>query len=308
VGQSLHFGCRPPVSPPRGIQKWYYFPELSTLSGNYTVVFRAYYSYTSALVLCIFIVPEVDFVHVLIRLMRIDLVPVSWATVYPSIAVSTRLVLPPYRYPQSRPAWRRPPPAAAASLPKGWSVPEFTPVLDRLRNMTSTGTWPPTPASRGYIFLPREDDTVQEATAASSLPPPGSITLTSANAGALGLTELWHECVRLEAFLAPVGRSLPSGSVTINSHAQFRPHTDSKHGSRPSSQSAQVETESDMALSSLRQQQPTLHVGIGSYTGGALFVEGVEHDIRYTPLSYDGVSQKHWTAPFQGERYTLVWA
>ena len=23
---------------------------------------------------------------------------------------------------------------------------------------------------------------------------------------------------------------------------------------------------------------------------------GLEHDIRYTPLSYDGVSQKHWTA------------
>lgn len=49
-------------------------------------------------------------------------------------------------------------------------------------------------------------------------------------------------------------------------------------------------------------------VGLGSYCGGELLVEGVEHDIRYAPLSYDGVTQKHWTAAFQGERYTLVWA
>ena len=210
-------------------------------------------------------------------------------------------------------------------LPEGWSVPEFAPVLNRLRHMTSAGTWPPTPASRSHIFLPREENIVQEAAGNNSLPPPRSITLSAATAGVLGLTELWHESVRLEAFLAPEGRSLPSGSVTINSHAQFRPHTDSNNGSNPSPRSCQVQTESDMAQLSVQhqhqhqhqhqqqqqqqqQQQPTLHVGIGSYTGGALFVEGVEYDIRYSPLSYDGVSQKHWTAPFQGERYTLVWA
>jgi hypothetical protein len=36
-------------------------------------------------------------------------------------------------------------------------------------------------------------------------------------------------------------------------------------------------------------------------------VEGVAHDIRYEPLEFDGWSQRHWTLPFVGERYSLVW-
>lgn len=193
-------------------------------------------------------------------------------------------------------------------LPEGWNVPDFSPVLDRLRHMTAAGTWPPTPASRAHIFLPREEDNVEDAAGNHSSPPPCSITLTAETAASLGLTELWDESVRLEALIAPAGRSLPSHSVTINSHAQFRPHTDSVHGSRPSSVPSPDEVHSDTTSSPVTHRQPTLHVGLGVYTGGCLFVEGVEHDIRYTPLSYDGVSQRHWTAPFRGERYTLVWA
>ena len=31
------------------------------------------------------------------------------------------------------------------------------------------------------------------------------------------------------------------------------------------------------------------------------------HDVRYTPLTFDGWRERHWTLPFQGERFSLVW-
>jgi hypothetical protein len=31
------------------------------------------------------------------------------------------------------------------------------------------------------------------------------------------------------------------------------------------------------------------------------------HDIRYAPLEFDGWARRHWTNPFHGERYSLVW-
>ena len=40
---------------------------------------------------------------------------------------------------------------------------------------------------------------------------------------------------------------------------------------------------------------------------GQLCVEGVEHDVRYAPLQFDGWHERHWTLPFSGERYSLVW-
>ena len=40
---------------------------------------------------------------------------------------------------------------------------------------------------------------------------------------------------------------------------------------------------------------------------GQLCVEGVEHDVRYAPLQFDGWGERHWTLPFAGERYSLVW-
>ena len=45
----------------------------------------------------------------------------------------------------------------------------------------------------------------------------------------------------------------------------------------------------------------------GDYTGGAICVEGTASDIRYVPLEFDGWRQLHWTRPFRGERYSLVW-
>ena len=51
----------------------------------------------------------------------------------------------------------------------------------------------------------------------------------------------------------------------------------------------------------------SLIVALGDYTGGELVVEGDVNDIRYAPLEFNGWTQRHWTRPFEGERYSLVW-
>lgn len=38
-----------------------------------------------------------------------------------------------------------------------------------------------------------------------------------------------------------------------------------------------------------------------------MMVEGERHDIRYKQLEFNGWTQRHWTLPFEGERYSLVW-
>ena len=53
-------------------------------------------------------------------------------------------------------------------------------------------------------------------------------------------------------------------------------------------------------------------IGFGDYTGGELIVydedgnNGVKHDIHNKFLQFDGCKYPHETAPFEGERYTLV--
>lgn len=68
--------------------------------------------------------------------------------------------------------------------------------------------------------------------------------------------------------------------------AQFRPHTDNGAGAG---------------------QSNSLIVGLGNYAGGELMVEGVKKDIRYNPIEFDGWKERHWTLPFKGERFSLVW-
>ena len=47
--------------------------------------------------------------------------------------------------------------------------------------------------------------------------------------------------------------------------------------------------------------------GLGEYSGGDLVVEGSVNDIRYKALEFDGWQQRHWTLPFDGERFSIVW-
>jgi tRNA U38,U39,U40 pseudouridine synthase TruA len=77
-----------------------------------------------------------------------------------------------------------------------------------------------------------------------------------------------------------------SSHCAVNCNAQFTPHVDSGRGSG---------------------QSLSMIVGLGDYSGGELAVEGEIHDIRYDPLEFDGWGLRHWTLPFAGERFSLVW-
>lgn len=47
-------------------------------------------------------------------------------------------------------------------------------------------------------------------------------------------------------------------------------------------------------------------VGLGDYKGGDLLVEGKAYNIKYRPLQFNGAELEHGTAPYTGNRYSLV--
>jgi hypothetical protein len=73
--------------------------------------------------------------------------------------------------------------------------------------------------------------------------------------------ELVQAAFELERVLCP--NREPSSTIAINRNAQFRPHTDSGAGAG---------------------QSKSLIVGLGTYAGGELMVEGEKHDIRYKAI------------------------
>lgn len=77
-----------------------------------------------------------------------------------------------------------------------------------------------------------------------------------------------------------------SSHCAVNRNAQFTPHVDSGRGAG---------------------QSLSMICGLGDYNGGELMIEGEPADIRYIAKEFDGWKQRHWTAPFVGERYSLVW-
>jgi FkbM family methyltransferase len=79
---------------------------------------------------------------------------------------------------------------------------------------------------------------------------------------------------------------ISSASCAVNCNAAFVPHVDSGTGAN---------------------QSLSYIVGLGTYQGGDLVVESQERNIRYAPLAFDGWRQQHWTQPFTGERFSLVW-
>ena len=84
-------------------------------------------------------------------------------------------------------------------------------------------------------------------------------------------------------------RGLARSSSThcaVNRNANFLPHVDSGRGAG---------------------QSMSMIYGLGDYGGGAIVVEGAEANIRYTPHEFDGWKQRHWTAAYKGERFSLVW-
>lgn len=81
--------------------------------------------------------------------------------------------------------------------------------------------------------------------------------------------ELVKAAFELEVALFPDRE--PSSTIAVNRNAQFRPHTDNGAGAG---------------------QSTSLIVGLGTYVGGELMVEGVKKDIRYNAIEFNGWKER----------------
>lgn len=91
--------------------------------------------------------------------------------------------------------------------------------------------------------------------------------------------ELWKLLLELGEQLDP---NHQFSSVTINHNVECLPHKD------------------------VRNQGTTMIIGLGDYTGGELVVDGKEIDINRKPYYFNGYLHTHYTKPFQGNRYSLM--
>ena len=208
-------------------------------------------------------------------------------------------------------AWKQNGSSIEPVLPPQKDVPTlFQTVLHWLRKVNDEGSWPVTTAKRQLVMVPSSETSSTTALAMSQvktsvfhqLERPSAYD-NSDNGGASGsfsvgampgdvaqpknnqlFPELMKAAFELEIALMPDRE--PSSTIAINRNAQFRPHTDSGAGAG---------------------QSTSLIVGLGDYSGGELVVEGDKVDIRYKPMEFNGWKQRHWTMPFQGERFSLVW-
>ena len=168
---------------------------------------------------------------------------------------------------------------------------EYRSVVSQLYHIVNTGRWPATSAGRSRIL--REGLIADSKTGF----PLGTFTLVNTCIAIEGLAtvqgnqlfpDLVHAIFALENELI-AKRTLthrrPSTHCAINFNVEFTPHLDS--GIRGGNDTSLI-------------------VGIGTYSGGGLVVEGIVHNIRHCPLEFDGWNQWHWTEPFQGDRMTLV--
>lgn len=154
-------------------------------------------------------------------------------------------------------------------------------VLRLLQEADRSGNWPLTSVARQKILFESAptEETLGGSFSVGVYPAP----LAKPKGNEL-FPELVIACFLLEKIISP--SRPPSSTIAINRHAQFRPHRDSGAGNG---------------------QSGSLIVALGDFTGGELVVEGVPKDIRYQPLEFDGWKERHWTLPFHGMRYSLVW-
>ena len=190
----------------------------------------------------------------------------------------------------------------------------FALVLKLLQEADASGRWPTTTAKRQMVMVSTNKDNGTAVTESLSSARWKAITnhskgevsaysLAEGQGGASGsfsvgamppgvgqpkaneiFPELMKAAFELEIALCPDRE--PSSTIAVNRNAQFRPHTDSGAGAG---------------------QSTSLIVGLGHYVGGELMVEGEKKDIRYEAVTFNGWKQRHWTLPFVGERYSLVW-
>jgi len=186
---------------------------------------------------------------------------------------------------------------APAPPPRSPAPALYERVLRLLRAADASGQWPASSTTRARIIeaadaAPGAGAGGGEGAAAAvgsfalgSMPPP--LEPPKANEVFFDLMEAAFE---LEAALSgegmPCSGRPPSSTIAVNRNARFKPHTDSGSGAG---------------------QSLSLIVALGDFDGGGLCVEGSPHDVRYRPLQFSGWTQRHWTLPFAGERFSLVW-
>jgi tRNA U38,U39,U40 pseudouridine synthase TruA len=169
---------------------------------------------------------------------------------------------------------------AAAAVPQ-----EYARVLQLLQDIVANGEWPATSVARSKVIGTLEHPTrsgsftVVDETKFDTTSIPQANTL---------FPELASAVFQLQASISSSSgnNNQTSSHCAVNCNAQFTPHVDSGRGAGQS-------------LSTI--------VGLGEYRAGEIVVEGDAHDIRYKPLQFDGWKLRHWTRPFSGERFSLVW-
>lgn len=169
--------------------------------------------------------------------------------------------------------------------------------LSKLRHIVTSGKWLATSVARSKVIKKAEEKIDPQKITS------GSFTIINPNfnngsllkdemirlpLGNQVFPELVNSIFVLESNISrELGLNRPASShCAVNRNAQFNPHVDSGRG---------------------LGQSRSMIVGLGDYVGGELLVEGKPYDIQYKPLEFDGWKQRHWTAPFDGERFSLVW-
>jgi len=187
---------------------------------------------------------------------------------------------------------------------------EYERVLKLLRDIVATERWPVTSIARSRVIRPEsvsDNDVIRSGSFTVVNPThPFDTSNTDTNKDLSKITlpkanklfpELAHAVFELEATLSShkythsnnetSNEQRPSSThCAINCNADFTPHVDSGRG---------------------KGQSRSMIVGLGNYLGGELSVENTVHPVRYEALEFDGWKQRHWTLPFRGERFSLVW-
>eukprot|EP00977_Amphora_coffeiformis_P004788 scaffold1033_cov171-Amphora_coffeaeformis.AAC.5 len=178
-------------------------------------------------------------------------------------------------------------------------------VLFHLRHIYESGQWPGTSAKRQVVMVTEHTSNNGSQGGSFSV---GYMPRLQPRANA-HFPEFVKAAFALERAIMP--DRPPSSTIAVNRNAQFRPCACNCYPFLP----ACVSSSFVLRLTSYRHvdsgagagQSTSLIVGLGDYTGGGLMVEGEEHDIRYRPIEFNGWKQRHWTLPFEGERFSLVW-
>lgn len=183
---------------------------------------------------------------------------------------------------------------------------QYVSVLSQLRNIVSSGRWPVTSVARSSVIRECNENrgsfTVvnpkfrNHIHSVDSDPLPLGNTLFAGLVEAVfdlerSLSETSLDCAVADGVLlagtqADYSKRPASSHCAINCNAEFTPHVDSGRGAG---------------------QSLSMIVGLGDYFGGEIAVEATIHDIRYRPVEFDGWKLRHWTLPFEGERFSLVW-